>query len=326
MTRRLYHPLWTHLPAVALIIALAVKTLRALPLPARAPIHFGAGGQPNGWGSPLAVSLFLIGLSLLYLALSALGDEMWARHERRKRFNWFSLLDEGIIGFLVATQSSYLNTILVRSTRVTFTFPGLSILAVVVPAVLVAVVLEVLRPHLPHEAHVPEQDASATEQSITSRLQAGQPAVYWESQNPHWMKAVSIAVTIWFLVGAVSTWGQAPWISALLLALVALFPLLYGGLRVLLTREAVTVRLGLLGLRVLRVKLTDITAVELREFSPLADFGGWGIRYGRGGVVAYFLSGNVGVQLTTARGRKYLLGSNHPDRLAAAIRAFREHR
>jgi len=36
------------------------------------------------------------------------------------------------------------------------------------------------------------------------------------------------------------------------------------------------------------------------------------------------LRGNVGVQLTTDRGRKYLLGSDHPARLAAALRAFRQ--
>jgi hypothetical protein len=71
---------------------------------------------------------------------------------------------------------------------------------------------------------------------------------------------------------------------------------------------------------VLRLKMTDITTVEKQEFSPLRDFGGYGIRMNRD-TTAYFLSGNRGVRLTTVRGIKYLIGSNNADRLSEVIQA-----
>ena len=84
-TRKLYHPLWAHLPAVALLVVTVVATVHALPLPARAPVHFDLAGRPNGYGSPLLVSIFVIALGVFYLVISALGDEQWARHEEAKR-------------------------------------------------------------------------------------------------------------------------------------------------------------------------------------------------------------------------------------------------
>jgi hypothetical protein len=61
--------------------------------------------------------------------------------------------------------------------------------------------------------------------------------------------------------------------------------------------------------------------VETHEFSPLRDFGGYGIRANKG-MSGYFLRGNRGVKLTTANGKKYLIGSDNADRLAAVISAI----
>jgi hypothetical protein len=39
---------------------------------------------------------------------------------------------------------------------------------------------------------------------------------------------------------------------------------------------------------------------------------------------AYFLTGNMGVKLTLSDGKRYLIGSDHPERLAAVIKALRQ--
>jgi hypothetical protein len=60
-----------------------------------------------------------------------------------------------------------------------------------------------------------------------------------------------------------------------------------------------------------------------RTYRPLAEYGGWGIRYGFGGKgKAYNMSGNQGVQLVMKDGRKLLIGSQRPAELTKAIDAI----
>lgn len=66
------------------------------------------------------------------------------------------------------------------------------------------------------------------------------------------------------------------------------------------------------------IPFRDIAYVEPRVFRPLGEFGGWGIR-GWGGRIAYNVSGNTGVELTLADGRRVLIGSQRATELAGAI-------
>jgi hypothetical protein len=56
----------------------------------------------------------------------------------------------------------------------------------------------------------------------------------------------------------------------------------------------------------------------VQTYRPIRDYGGWGIRYGRGGK-AYNVSGNRGVMLELSDGQKLLIGSQRPEELANAI-------
>lgn len=62
----------------------------------------------------------------------------------------------------------------------------------------------------------------------------------------------------------------------------------------------------------------NIALCEVREYRPILEYGGWGIRYGFSGK-AYNVSGNRGVQLTFTTGKRFLIGSQQPEQLAAAI-------
>ncbi len=72
-----------------------------------------------------------------------------------------------------------------------------------------------------------------------------------------------------------------------------------------------------------RLPLADVAQVEPVTYQPLADYGGWGIRFAKTGK-AYNVSGNRGVRLTYTTNRHVLIGSQKPDELAAAIEAIRE--
>ena len=67
-----------------------------------------------------------------------------------------------------------------------------------------------------------------------------------------------------------------------------------------------------------RIALGELVKYEAKTYSPIKDYGGWGIRYGRGGM-AYNVIGNRGVQLELASGRRILLGSQRPEELVEAI-------
>jgi hypothetical protein len=66
------------------------------------------------------------------------------------------------------------------------------------------------------------------------------------------------------------------------------------------------------------IPLEQIEQWEPRTYHPLLEYGGWGLRRGWKGW-AYNISGNRGVQLTLADGKRLLIGSQRADELAAAI-------
>jgi len=69
-----------------------------------------------------------------------------------------------------------------------------------------------------------------------------------------------------------------------------------------------------------RIELERVQDVEAKTYSPLMQYGGWGIRYGRGGK-AYNVSGKKGVMLTYNNAKTLLIGSQESEKLEAAIKS-----
>jgi len=281
------HPLWVHIPAVAVIAGTVAYSV----------VH----GRVSSEVAVLAV------MSVFYIGLSVLGDELWARQETRKTFNWLSLFDEALAGFLAGTIISS---------------PGDTALWLMpVCAVAAGAILELARTYRPFEQRIVHEDTSALDQQIRESRAVGRPWLYCDVQNPWWMNVIAVVSGVWLVVAGVTTYRDAAWLAAVLLAIAAFLFGLYGGLRTCVTSDGVEVRMGIF--RMLRIRTADIATAELHTFSPLREFGGYGIRYGKG-IKAFFLRGNRGVLITTLSGRKYLIGSDHPERLAAAICAVIE--
>lgn len=104
-------------------------------------------------------------------------------------------------------------------------------------------------------------------------------------------------------------------VAALVFGIVWL--LLASYLRVEVQDEALSIRFFPF-IRERRIAFRDIAQAEARTYSPLMEYGGWGVRFGPHGK-AYNVSGNRGVQLELAGGERLLLGSQRADELAAAI-------
>ena len=66
------------------------------------------------------------------------------------------------------------------------------------------------------------------------------------------------------------------------------------------------------------IEWTDVDQVYVRRYSPIMEYGGWGIRLGRRGW-AYTARGNQGIQIVRKNGRRILLGTQKSDEVAQKL-------
>ena len=139
-----------------------------------------------------------------------------------------------------------------------------------------------------------------------------------------------LAYHLLFLLPLLTTFGSAivghtPLAVPIVTSLVIFFTwALFSVLRVSVTREEVFVQYGLFGPK---IAVGDIEQCEAVDYD-WKKYGGWGIRYGRDGSVAYNMLGDGGraVRIVYRKGNKkktVLLASRQPERLAAAIQQAR---
>lgn len=62
----------------------------------------------------------------------------------------------------------------------------------------------------------------------------------------------------------------------------------------------------------------SLTKLYFRQYAPLREFGGWGLRFGRDGM-AYTFSGNMGLQLEFKGHTKVLIGTRKQDEMTAVL-------
>lgn len=143
---------------------------------------------------------------------------------------------------------------------------------------------------------------------------------------------------MWLLIGLVAAlqwwgflqqivrgkpWGNRPapdWMMIILWLAFGIglpFLFIYAKLIVRVTDAAVIIHFRPLTRRT--IPLSEIAGIEARTYVPIREYGGWGIRGGLRGTRAYNMSGNRGVELTLADGRKVMVGSQRADELAQAI-------
>ena len=71
------------------------------------------------------------------------------------------------------------------------------------------------------------------------------------------------------------------------------------------------------------IKLEDIDKFKALEYSPLKEYGGWGIKYGFKGK-AYNVSGNKGVRIFLNNGTNIMFGSQKHSELAKALKMAKQ--
>ncbi|HQV31803.1 MAG TPA: hypothetical protein PKV71_07995 [Calditrichia bacterium] len=87
-------------------------------------------------------------------------------------------------------------------------------------------------------------------------------------------------------------------------------------LETVVTRENLSVQFTWLGKE--KVPIADIASATVREYHPIREYGGWGLRMGPSGK-AYNVRGNMGVQITRKNGKTFLIGSQRAEELGAVL-------
>jgi hypothetical protein len=77
-------------------------------------------------------------------------------------------------------------------------------------------------------------------------------------------------------------------------------------------------------LRTKHLKWNEIASAVIREYRPLREYGGWGIRLTFGNGVAYNVKGNIGLQLVLKNGKKILIGTSEQQRLHTLLEELKK--
>lgn len=99
-----------------------------------------------------------------------------------------------------------------------------------------------------------------------------------------------------------------------------LFPLIFLSLRMTTELMSDGLRIRFVPFYRRSILLGEIQSFEVREYSAIREYGGWGVRFSPKHGTAYNVSGNRGVQLVLISGKRVLIGSQDPERLANALR------
>lgn len=143
-----------------------------------------------------------------------------------------------------------------------------------------------------------------------------------------WLCVLVVAGLAWyaaaFQLGLGEPWGNKPapdWAVALIWLLFGVgLPVLFWSLRLVteVRGDGIYYKFFPFQLSFRKIAFPDVRQFEATTYRPLLDYGGWGIRYGLGGK-AYNVSGNRGVRLALANGKRLLIGSQRPEEFIAAI-------
>ena len=106
--------------------------------------------------------------------------------------------------------------------------------------------------------------------------------------------------------------------AAILFGLALLVVFYLSKLQTEVRRDGLYVRFYPFHLTARKKPLEKVVSLRAITYRPIWDYGGWGMRFGRGGR-AYNVRGRQGVRLEFDNGKHLLIGSQRPEELAAAI-------
>lgn len=134
-----------------------------------------------------------------------------------------------------------------------------------------------------------------------------------------WMSFPYVGVFIITVYMAVECWYQRlDWIHLLVPALSVLVVIGMASVTLRTRIDEERIRIGFSPFGQRTILRSHLAKAYVRQYSPLADFGGWGYRLGRSGT-AYTTMGEHGLQLELKNGKRILIGTQRPAELQSVM-------
>lgn len=111
--------------------------------------------------------------------------------------------------------------------------------------------------------------------------------------------------------------------SLLIIVFTTLFTILFINIRLetQISEEGIYVKFFPVHLSFRLYTWENITKSFVRQYDPIREYGGWGLRFGLSGTrKAFNVSGDKGLQLEFADHKKLLIGTNKPDEITETLK------
>jgi hypothetical protein len=147
-----------------------------------------------------------------------------------------------------------------------------------------------------------------------------------------WLWALLIGINGFFIYGWISqvflgqTFGDKPMSDGLLtLATIATFLLtvlsLVLRLDTAIQQDGIYYRFLPFQWTYRKITWDRISKAFVRQYRPITEYGGWGLRIGLFGKgKAFIVSGNTGLQIVYDKGKKFLLGTQRPEEMKRVLK------
>jgi hypothetical protein len=158
--------------------------------------------------------------------------------------------------------------------------------------------------------------------------------VFYEQQyfRQIWLWVVLIGINSFFIYGLVMqlyygrAFGDNPTSNMELVALTVVITLIsnlfvFMRLETTIDRSGIHYRFFPFQWSQKTIAWNRISKVYVRQYNPIAEYGGWGLRLGLFGKgKAFNVSGSVGIQLVYDNGKKFLIGTQQPKEVEMILR------
>lgn len=149
--------------------------------------------------------------------------------------------------------------------------------------------------------------------------------------NQWWLWVILLGINSLFLFGLLKQviggqqFGNKPMsdvglVAATVLTFILTIFFINFRLETIIRRDGIYVRFFPFHLKFKHYTWDTLTKSFVRQYSPITEYGGWGLRLGLFGKgVAFNVSGNKGLQLEFTDKKKLLIGTNKPEELTETL-------
>ena len=140
-----------------------------------------------------------------------------------------------------------------------------------------------------------------------------------QTMNQVWLWVLmgieTFAVLLPLVLLKVTLWVIAPMALVMLLTLIMLGSM---KLKTRIDEEGVDYQMNLFHWNKRAIPWSEIDQIYVRQYSPMREYGGWGMRYGRNGR-AITMHGKYGIQLVKKDGKRILIGTEQPESVTRVL-------